>query len=407
MAGGGIPNPSGKPDFTGSGSPVMFGFYRYNVRHPEDEPGTYLAYGRHAIDNWNVTIKSTYDNTPPVANDDLITVLLLDGHGSEYVLENDFDPEGFPVSIDSYDESTEYGSIQLSEDEQYLTYSTVSQFDDQFNYTITDGELTDDATVHVYNCRCWTRALFSERCDPAIKKSSSNPMADDPGIIELYLRVRNEVLRSTENGKQLEDVYYEHTAEVARILMIDHRGLRPTAISTLQMMKEPVQNLLDGDGNAVISQALVDTLETLLTGLAEAGSTELQQAINSELDRLGSLDDYAGKTVNEAKELILGDPINVKIIKNNMGIPGGFRLYQNYPNPFHSSTQIDYDLHEPCKVNLVLYTINGQKVKELVNSYQPAGKYSIKLNLPDMPPGVYFYELQTDEFSSYKRMVKN
>jgi len=91
---------------------------------------------------------------------------------------------------------------------------------------------------------------------------------------------------------------------------------------------------------------------------------------------------------------------------NKNDIPINFALFQNYPNPFNPSTQIEYDVKEACKVNLVVYNLNGQVIKVLVNSYQQPGNYSINLNIQETPSGIYFYKIRIGDFQAVKKMVK-
>ena len=48
-------------------------------------------------------------------------------------------------------------------------------------------------------------------------------------------------------------------------------------------------------------------------------------------------------------------------------IPYDFALYQNYPNPFNPSTDIRFSLPKLEKVNLIVYDLLGNTVKEIVN----------------------------------------
>lgn len=92
---------------------------------------------------------------------------------------------------------------------------------------------------------------------------------------------------------------------------------------------------------------------------------------------------------------------------DNHACPKTFTLGQNFPNPFNPSTKIEYTVKEPCLVNLVVYNFTGQILKELVNSYQKPGIYSITLNLQGIPSGLYLYKIRMGDFyHSTKKMVK-
>jgi len=61
-----------------------------------------------------------------------------------------------------------------------------------------------------------------------------------------------------------------------------------------------------------------------------------------------------------------------------------------YPNPFISSTQIEYRLIEKSNVNLTVYDIYGKEIACLVNAKQPANKYIVEFNGEGIPNGLYF-----------------
>lgn len=85
--------------------------------------------------------------------------------------------------------------------------------------------------------------------------------------------------------------------------------------------------------------------------------------------------------------------------------PGKFQLAQNYPNPFNSSTIIHYQLPHQSPVQLHIYNIQGQLVRQLVQQYQQTGSYIIRFDANDLPSGWYFYQIKTDEFSETKPML--
>ncbi len=105
---------------------------------------------------------------------------------------------------------------------------------------------------------------------------------------------------------------------------------------------------------------------------------------------------------------------NLTSVKTNNEIPTNFNLAQNYPNPFNPSTVISYQLSAPSKVTLKVYDLLGREVATLVNEYQPSGSYNSQFSISNLPAGrqasqlssgVYFYRLQTDNFSATKKMM--
>ena len=86
-------------------------------------------------------------------------------------------------------------------------------------------------------------------------------------------------------------------------------------------------------------------------------------------------------------------------------IPTTYSLMQNSPNPFNPTTKIQYSLPETSNVKLSVYNSMGQKVMQLVNENQSAGKYIVDFNAQNLQSGVYFYRLQTNKFVDTKKML--
>ncbi len=97
---------------------------------------------------------------------------------------------------------------------------------------------------------------------------------------------------------------------------------------------------------------------------------------------------------------------NVTDVKlRDSGIPSSFSLNQNYPNPFNPSTNINYDIPVRTKVVLSVYNQLGQKVADLVNGEQEAGKYTVNFNAKNLASGVYIYKITTESFTQSKKMI--
>jgi len=83
---------------------------------------------------------------------------------------------------------------------------------------------------------------------------------------------------------------------------------------------------------------------------------------------------------------------------------------QSYPNPFNPETIISFQLPENSDVELGIYNLKGQKVKQLVSEQLTAGKHFIVWDGKDnygksVSSGIYFYKLKTDNFEKTKKMI--
>jgi hypothetical protein len=55
--------------------------------------------------------------------------------------------------------------------------------------------------------------------------------------------------------------------------------------------------------------------------------------------------------------------------------PKPLTLYQNYPNPFNPSTSIVFFLPEQCRVTIVIFDVQGRRVRTLVDDARNAGRH--------------------------------
>lgn len=90
-------------------------------------------------------------------------------------------------------------------------------------------------------------------------------------------------------------------------------------------------------------------------------------------------------------------------------VPGNFFLDQNYPNPFNLQTEIRYGLPQDARVKLVIYNILGEKVRVLVDEYQPAGERNVVWdgkndNGDVVASGIYLYRLEAGSFTKTAKM---
>lgn len=93
------------------------------------------------------------------------------------------------------------------------------------------------------------------------------------------------------------------------------------------------------------------------------------------------------------------------VVEAEIAAPAEFKLNQNYPNPFNPSTTISFTLPKATNAKLLIYNQIGQKVAELVNKNLEAGIYNFNWDAAGQSSGLYFYELQTNEFKSVKKMT--
>jgi hypothetical protein len=98
-----------------------------------------------------------------------------------------------------------------------------------------------------------------------------------------------------------------------------------------------------------------------------------------------------------------GNPMGIVPISTE--IPKEYKLMQNYPNPFNPSTVISFQLLVVGKVSLKVYDELGRELATLVNEKLNPGTYEVTFDGSKLTSGVYFYRLQSGEFTDTKRLV--
>jgi len=119
-----------------------------------------------------------------------------------------------------------------------------------------------------------------------------------------------------------------------------------------------------------------------------AGSVEIAQGMVS--DPAGGIDLLLGARLEEVADTYL--------------------LHQNVPNPFNPQTQIAYSLPEEAQVRLTIYSVNGQRVVDLVNAVQAPGHYRVTWDARDadgrgVASGLYFYRMEANGVKLDRKMM--
>jgi hypothetical protein len=76
-----------------------------------------------------------------------------------------------------------------------------------------------------------------------------------------------------------------------------------------------------------------------------------------------------------------------------------------FPNPFSTTTTIEYELTKPSTVQITIYNHLGKQV-ELIEQHQPQSKQQITWNAEGLPGGVYFCVIKTNKRTFTTKMIK-
>ena len=115
-------------------------------------------------------------------------------------------------------------------------------------------------------------------------------------------------------------------------------------------------------------------------------------------------------TTSDIRNAFLSLQLNVGDVQ-----PQDTLLAQNFPNPFNPETWIPYQLSKATEVKIDIYDISGHLVRSLNLGWQPLGAYMMPSSAAywdgknavgeRVASGIYFYTLQTSDFTATRRMV--
>jgi M6 family metalloprotease-like protein len=83
-----------------------------------------------------------------------------------------------------------------------------------------------------------------------------------------------------------------------------------------------------------------------------------------------------------------------------------YELGGNYPNPFNSSTSVEFHLPHTESVTLKVYNLLGAEVQTVfLNEKMSAGIHKVSVKMENLPSGIYLYKLKTNRFEQTKKML--
>ncbi|MCF8373801.1 MAG: T9SS type A sorting domain-containing protein [Bacteroidales bacterium] len=102
--------------------------------------------------------------------------------------------------------------------------------------------------------------------------------------------------------------------------------------------------------------------------------------------------------------------VNTQILEVDQIEESTFSMSQNSPNPFSEKTLIKYKLYRNSTVSLKVLNVYGQEVAILIDhEKRDFGRHILEFDVQsyDLPPGLYFYSLISDQQSIIKKMIVN
>jgi photosystem II stability/assembly factor-like uncharacterized protein len=174
-----------------------------------------------------------------------------------------------------------------------------------------------------------------------------------------------------------------------------------------------------GDNRYLRECYVIDSLRVVAVGQGGKLITTTNGGINWNVNSTGSsLELWSVDYPSDSIGYAIGTNVVLKttnggltfISQNINEIPDEFSLEQNYPNPFNPSTKIKFGipiLREEGGRNVIIkvFDLLGREVATLVNETLQHGSYQVVFSAEDLPGGIYFYKLVSNEFVDVKKMM--
>lgn len=124
----------------------------------------------------------------------------------------------------------------------------------------------------------------------------------------------------------------------------------------------------------------------------------------------GGTQRYGAATVQRVE--FLWSPANSGVVdpREAAALVKAVHLFQNQPNPFSPETSIAFDLPKAGPVELVIYGVNGRRIRGLVKDIREAGRHTASWDGRDdagvkVGSGIYFYQLTAVGAEESRRMI--
>lgn len=229
---------------------------------------------------------------------------------------------------------------------------------------------------------------------------------------DLLYQVRDEMMSQTSEGQHYTSVYYQHSAEIARLLLAD-QALYDHGHALLVQFQPGLQALVDETGaTTTISGDQIAQMQAFLDALSAVGSPELQNTIATERTRQ-PLEELEGMSMKQAWVYLSGYQLkmlaplktsNPYMVRSNKTIPIQFSLI-DYQGNFIVDNSITLRVNDASGAAVIAPVgISSHSDTGLyINGSEK--KYHYNLNTTGWAPGSYnleiFYngETQGESFS--------
>ncbi len=113
---------------------------------------------------------------------------------------------------------------------------------------------------------------------------------------------------------------------------------------------------------------------------------------------------------NDGYPYLVHEPILANDDSVNPEVEIPFCTMSNYPNPFNPTTTISYTISKTSNVEISVYNVKGQKVRQLINEEKSSGTHSIVWNGDNdkgrnVTSGIYFCKMSSGGQTTTRKLI--
>ncbi len=154
-----------------------------------------------------------------------------------------------------------------------------------------------------------------------------------------------------------------------------------------------------GDGTAYTFETADTTYDTCMTDLFQCGG-----CISDNIEWW--VEAVSGEDTVECEAHFTFEAMGEGYVdESESALLTGFRIESAYPNPFNSSTVINFSVPLKDRVRLSIFDVNGCEVAVLCRQILDKGHYDFGWSADGQPAGLYFVRLQSGEISHNAKLV--
>ena len=109
--------------------------------------------------------------------------------------------------------------------------------------------------------------------------------------------------------------------------------------------------------------------------------------------------EYAGPFLNGI-EIHLLEELSI-----NSDQPEDYLLSKPYPNPFNNQLSIPIELRSDSHVEIDIYNVSGQLIKNIYNGSLLPGYHNLTWNANEASSGIYFIQLNINNKKEYEKTI--